>query len=114
LAVSWATQRTYWPWFFHGITPPAPSDWPSHGHAAAIAACAVATAVGSHAEGFAIEAAGDEKTAAAATALRRAIDRANVMLSPSVGLLPFHHRAPAALALSATGLSRVSVLQKKG
>jgi hypothetical protein len=54
LAVSWATQRTYCPWFFHGVTPLWPFGWPAHGQAAAIAACAFATAVGSQDSGAAM------------------------------------------------------------
>src|SRR6185369_3083645 len=46
---AWATQRTYRPWFFHAVTPPAPSSSPSHGHAAVTAISRASTIAASHA-----------------------------------------------------------------
>jgi hypothetical protein len=44
--VAWATQRTYCPWFFHGVG--VVPTGPAQGQAAAMVASADATAVGSH------------------------------------------------------------------
>jgi hypothetical protein len=49
--LAFATQRTYWPWFFHGTTAPVSSVRPSHGQAAAIEAAAASTAAASQAAG---------------------------------------------------------------